>query len=160
MWKIVLIFAVRSLWTFWGLFSFLWDARTAMWRIFLTTAVWPAHCKSQGEAQGRDGNSSSSAGKSHGSQTAWGPSKALPSSSPPGVAICQVCRNKLVLIKQQQFYDTRGEMYSLHLAALQKNSSCLLYNSWGFFAFFFTFKIKNLPKKAYKVYGRGIQEAN
>lgn len=29
-----------------------------------------------------------------------------------------------------------------------------------FHFFFFTFKIKNLPKKAYKVYGRGIQEAN
>lgn len=26
--------------------------------------------------------------------------------------------------------------------------------------FIFTFKIKNLLKKAYKVYGRGIQEAN
>lgn len=48
-----------------------------------------------------DGNFSSSARKSHGSQPAWDPSKALPSSSLPGVAICQVWTNKVVLTKQQ-----------------------------------------------------------
>lgn len=59
-------------------------------------------------------------------------------------------------------------MYSQGLAALQKNGTYLPYNYhflsllffFNFFFFCFTFKIKNLLKKAYKVYGRGIQEVN
>lgn len=52
-------------------------------------------------------------------------------------------------------------MYSQRLAAHQKKTAATFCIALGFFNLvFFTFKIKNLPKKAYKVYGRGIQEAN
>lgn len=52
-----------------------------------------------------------------------------------------------------------GKTYNQVLLLIRKTAAILCVTI-AFLHSFFTFKIKNLPKKAYKVYGRGIQEAN
>lgn len=160
-------FAVRSLWTVLGFVFFPVRCQNCSVENFAwevpSTAVWPAHYESQGEARAGDGG--------------WGWKPQLKCSEVPWIPICLrplqssaqlpfTRRCNLSSLQKQTGSHKTAVVLWYQRRNVQPASCCSsekqqppFVQLLGFFTFF-AFKIKNLPKKAYKVYGRSIQEAN